>query len=434
MSQDPGNAPNMTADDSRRLERHDTRNFAAYVASHALSKLGDALVNPKTTLTWLSGLLGAPTWLAGMLVPIREAGSMLLQVLVADLVHRARQRRGLWILGAAVQALAVAGMAGVALWLEGLAAGLALLALVLVFALARSLSSVASKDLLGRCVARDRRGRANGWAASLAGLATLVVGGAGALWALEDLGLAGLAILLAMGALCWLVAAAVFTLLREPMAKLEAGAGTHAAHGRLRLLLEDRVLRRFVATRGLLLCSALSAPYYVMLAQRHLGDSARLLLLLIVLGGLAGLLAGPAWGRFADRSSRRVMQVGAWIAAGMGALVWGLARFAPDILGWTWLLPAAYFVLSLAHEGVRVGRKTWIVNIADGGRRIDYVAASNAAIGVLLLLAGGLGAALSMVSVEAVLLGLSLCGLAGALLGASLPEAGDGRARRRPGK
>lgn len=424
----------MSPHHERTHERHATRNIYAYVASHALSKLGDALVNPKTTLTWLSGLLGAPTWLTGLLVPIREAGSMLLQVLVAGIVHRARQRRGLWILGAIVQALAAAGMAGVALWLRGWAAGLALLALVLVFALARSLSSVASKDLLGRCIAPDRRGRANGWAASLAGLATLAIGGAGALWALDDLDAAGLAILLALGALCWLLAAAMFALLDEPAADVEEDATTRAARGRLRLLLEDRVLRRFVATRGLLLCSALSAPYYVMLAQRHLGDSARLLLLLIVLGGLAGLLAGPAWGRFADRSSRRVMQVAAWMAAGMGTLVWGLARFSPDTLGWAWLLPAAYFVLSLAHEGVRVGRKTWIVNIADDGQRIDYVAASNAAIGVLLLLAGGLGAALSMVSVEAVLLGLSLCGVAGALLGASLPDAGDGHGGGRPRK
>ena len=39
------------------------------------------MINPKTTLGWLGASLGVPTWMLGLIVPIREAGSLLLQLL-----------------------------------------------------------------------------------------------------------------------------------------------------------------------------------------------------------------------------------------------------------------------------------------------------------------------------------------------------------------
>lgn len=52
--------------------------------------------------------------------------------------------------------------------------------------------------------------------------------------------------------------------------------------------------------------------------------------------------------------------------------------------------PFLFFALSIAHSGVRLGRKTYLEDIAEGDQRTDYVAVSNTVIGVLLLLAGTL--------------------------------------------
>ena len=41
------------------------------------------------------------------------------------------------------------------------------------------------------------------------------------------------------------------------------------------------------------------------------------------------------------------------------------------MLASAWFLPLAYFVLSVAHQGVRVGRKTYVVNLA-GGNKYSY--------------------------------------------------------------
>lgn len=396
------------------------RNYLVYAASHGLTKLGDALMNPKTTLSWLGTALGAPTFLVALLVPIREAGSLLLQVVVAGWVDRLRRRKWAWVAGSAIQGLCVAAMAGVALGMQGLQAGLALLGLLALFSAARSVCSLSSKGVLGRSVAKAWRGRAGGWASAAAGVATLVVA-AGGLW-LGGEGLRPMAFVLFGAALAWGLAGLVFVGMREPADRADRDSGGRGL-GRLSLLREDRRLLRFVITRTLMLCSALSAPYYVMLAQRHLQEVGSSWLGFVLLAGLAGLLGGPLWGRLADRSSRMVMLCGVAIASVLGLLVFCLERWASSALAEWWLLPGAFFLLSLAHEGVRIGRKTWIVNIAEGQQRRDYVAVSNSAMGVMLLLVGGLAAALAEHSLSAVLLALTLLGGLGAVLTRALPEA-----------
>ena len=85
-------------------------------------------------------------------------------------------------------------------------------------------------------------------------------------------------------------------------------------------------------------------------------------------------------------------------------------------------MPVAYLVLSIAHAGIRIGRKTYLVDMAGGTKRTDYVAVSNTVIGVLLLVAGGISALASLLSVEAVLILLGLMGVAGTVLALSLKD------------
>lgn len=87
-----------------------------------------------------------------------------------------------------------------------------------------------------------------------------------------------------------------------------------------------------------------------------------------------------------------------------------------------WLYPAAFFLLSIAHAGVRLGRKTYLVDMAGGNKRTDYTAVSNTLIGLLLLATGGLTALLSLWSDIAVILVLGGMGLAGTLSATRLPE------------
>ena len=73
----------------------------------------------------------------------------------------------------------------------------------------------------------------------------------------------------------------------------------------------------------------------------------------------------------------------------------------PGLAGTIWLYPLIFFVLMVAHSGVRLGRKTYVVDLASGNRRTDYVAVSNSVIGVVLLLLGSMGAVAQAFSVAA---------------------------------
>jgi len=79
-------------------------------------------------------------------------------------------RKYVWSLGALLQALSMIGIGIVAWNMEGLNAGIAIIILIVLLSLARGLSSVAAKDVVGKTIPKTRRGALNGYSASLAGL------------------------------------------------------------------------------------------------------------------------------------------------------------------------------------------------------------------------------------------------------------------------
>ena len=411
----------VCADISEDACREQPGNFLRHVSALSLTKAADGLVDPKIVLAWLMAALGAPAALVGLLVPIREAGALLPQLFTAARIRAMARRKWAWAGASAVQGVAVLAMALVAVTLQGVAAGVAICAALAVLALARSVASVAYKDVLGKTVARGRRGTATGLAAALA---PVVVIGFAALLLLDVAGRMALVVgALAVGGLFWLVAAGIFAGLREEAGATEGGAnGIAAALGNLRYLRADPMLARFVLARGLLTSTALAPPYLVLLAAGAAGEALAELGALVLASALAGLVSGYVWGRLADRSSRLVM-----VATGvLGAAALGLALgfAAVGMAGALWALPAALFVLALAHQGVRVGRTTWLVDHAPGDLRGVYTAVANTVIGVVLLAGGVFGAVAGLYGVEATLGLFALMALGGAWVAHGLEEAG----------
>jgi len=402
--------------------RETPRSFVLLLASYFLTKLGDAVASPKTTLAWLTTALGAPAFVLGMLVPIRESGSLIPQLFIGGLIRRLPIRKWVWVAGSLVQSACIVGIGFVALTLEGTTAGWAIIGLITAFSLARGFCSVAAKDVLGKTIPKTRRGQLTGWSASAAGLLTIGVGATLILSVDADGNSLLLGGLIVGAGLLWILAAIIYSLIPEYPGETDGGRSATEALSKLNILVTDKPFRRFVITRALLMCSALSAPFYVALAQEQHGNSSALLGAFVVAAGLASLLSSPLWGRFADRSSKYVMVSAAIVTALTGLVTFGADRFFPALAGAAWFLPCTYFLLSIAHSGVRVGRKTYVVDLATGNQRTDYVAISNSVIGVALLLVGSVGALAPVITNAGVILLLSLMGLAGALLGKTLPD------------
>ncbi|MCC5806047.1 MAG: hypothetical protein JJU00_06925 [Opitutales bacterium] len=397
-------------------------NFFAYLAANACTKVGDAIANAKTTLPWALGAMGAPVALVGMLVPVRESGSLLPQLGIAVWVRRQSIRKTFWILGSLGQAASLALMALAVLTLEGRPGGIALLAALAAFSLCRGLASVASKDVLGKTIPKRRRGHLSGWTEAVAGV--LVVGVSLLLYFLSGEGSARLyAGLLGIAAVLWVAGAGLFTAIREFPGETDGGkSGLREAFGQITLLRDDKPFRRFVIVRSLLLCSALTAPFFIVLSRETHGDSMRMLALFILANGIASSLSAPLWGSFADRSSRRVMQAAAVLTATVAATAALSYHYLETLAAATAWYPFLFGVLGIAHAGVRLGRKTYLVDLGSGNKRTAYVAVSNTLIGVILLFTGLLTSLLAAWSPVGAILTLSALGLGGAFLAASLPE------------
>ncbi len=365
------------------------QNFTRHVVSLAATKTGDGLVDPKLVLSWLLTALGAPAYMIGLLVPLREAGALLPQLFIAATIRGLPQRKWVWAGGSLVQGLCLLGMAGAALTLDGAAAGGAILLLLAVFACARAACSVSYKDVLGKTVSKATRGTATGTASSIAAALVLAFGLLLSLGFL-DRSVATIAGALMVGAGLWLLAAAVFiTLAEQPGATEGGGDPITVARAQVALLWRDAQLARFIAARGLLTATALAPPYLLALAgesgARQLGQ----LGFFVVASALAGMLGGYVWGRLSDKSSRKVLMLSALVAAAMLAASALLGFAAPAWLQGGVLAPLLLFVLMIAYQGVRLGRSTHIVDMAARDDRAAYTALSNSIIG-LLLLAGGL--------------------------------------------
>jgi len=397
-------------------------NFLKLGASQTLTKLADELGSAKTVLPWLLTSLGAPSFWIGFLVPIRESASLLPQLVIASAVRKRPYRKPVWVLGSILQAMALAGMAMVALFVRGWVAGLAVVGLLVFFSLARGLVSVASKDVTGKTIPKTRRGRLTGFTTAVGGILTLAMGGILTMAVPGDPTPWLLAVILFGASALWLAAAGIFESIAEvPGATGGGGDALREAIDRLSLLRTDAPFRRFVTVRALLISTGLAAPFYVALARQHGGGGGGTLALFILASGLASALSSVFWGRYSDRTSRSVLVAAASVASSLGIAVFLLER-GGLVQRFTWIAPLAFFLLAVAHSGVRIGRKTYILDMASGTRRTDYVAVSNTVIGAVLLASGALGFLAPMVGPGGMLLILSIMGFAGVAGGRGLPE------------
>ncbi|MCA0939309.1 MFS transporter [Salipiger pacificus] len=392
--------------------RSEACNGLRHVGALSMTKLADGLLNPKLVLTWLAQALGVPAAVTGLLVPIREAGALLPQLLLAGAVRRSRQRKWIWVAGSVGQGLAAAGMAAVALTLQGVAAGLALCALLAGLALSRAAASVSYKDVLGKTVSKTRRGSITGTAGSVAAAGVLVFAMLLMSGAVQDVPPVAAAIGLA--AALWLGAAALFAMLEEE----DSDPEPNAAPVDLSPLREDPQFRRFIACRGALTVTSLAPPYLVLLEEN--GGALQKLGAMVLASALAGFVSSWVWGRMADRSACRVLVLSGFTGAGAMALA-----VVAALLGWTrpvWVTPLLLFALLISWQGVRQGRSTYLVDMAPEEGRASYAALANTLIGGLLLLTGALGGVLAIVGPVAALAGFAGLSLIGGVIAMGLHE------------
>lgn len=413
----------MCRDIDEKACREQPRNFFLHLFAALGNKLADELSSARLVLPWLFGVIGAPLWMVGLLVPIRESGALLPQLFVAGFIRLKPQRKWVWVVGGGLQALAALILALLALFSQGSIGGALVLVTLVALSLARGLSSIASKDVLGKTIAKGRRGNLMGWSGSVAGAVTLAAGGVLMLFE-ERPGELALAALLAVAALGWALNALCAARIKEAPGAVEGGENAWSSIKLgLRLLRDDRNFLHFNLSRSLLLASALALPYVALLGQQQSGSELGGLGVLIVVSGLAGMVASPFWGKRSDASSRQVLR-DTGLAAALCCLLGAAIAWLPGAWSTTvWPYALVYALLVIVHTGVRLGRKTYLVDMAGQDRRALYVALSNSVTGAMMLLVGGVtGLMAQWLGTTWLLVILALMALAAAASAMRLPE------------
>ncbi len=388
--------------------------------AHGMQSVGDQVINAKTVLPWLLASMGSASWVLALLVPVRESGSMLPQAALMGWLTAKRRRSSVWVMGSLFQGACVAVMAAIAAVGTGTWGGVGVVLSLAGMSLGRSLTSISSKDVMGRTITKGRRGRVNGLSTVVGGVVALTVGLAIRFAGPEELPGWVLVAMIAGGSLMWFLAAMVFTRVEEPDVEPRP-SGDPWFTTTMRLIRTDAKFRNFVVVRSLLLASALAPAFMVSLAVSRGSDALSGLGPYMIASGVAALVAGRISGWFADRSSRDAMTWSALAASIVLLVVVAVAQWGPDSLV-AWSMPVLFFLISVIHTQVRVARKTYVVDMAEGDQRTTYVAVANTAMGVLLLVIGAISGAIATFGDVPALLFLAGIGIAGTVMARQLPD------------
>lgn len=409
---------------SEEAYRETPRNFVLNLLNGTSTKLAEQLASPDLVLVWLLSALGAPVFFAGMLEPIRRGAASFPQLVVSGRMRAYAKRKWFWVGAGLVQAIALLIMLATALSLTGVWAGVVIVLALLGFSVASGVGSVAFKDVLGKTIPENKRGQLLGLRSSTGGGLTIaaglvlygVVSGTSQIWVFV--------VLLGVAAALWALAAALFWLIQEQPGETEEEEDTLSeARSGVELFREVPGFRQFIVSRGLLLSAELSVPYYALRAHQLTGVGEGFGLFIVALG-VAALTGSPIWGRISDRVSNRiVMALGGVVGAVAAALALSFGFF-PTSATSPLLFAFVFLVVGLARAGVRVGRKSYIVNAAPDDERPLYTAAANTIAGVLIFVFIGFGAVAQVVGIDATLATLLVFCLLGAASAWRMPEAG----------
>lgn len=391
------------------------RNFFSHLWISLGNKLADSLISPRLILPWLLSAMHAPLWVVSLLVPIREAGALLPQLIVASVLRVKKIRKWVWFNACVVLTLCGLALIMLAITGEGFWGAVLVLIALTILSLARGVTSITSKDVMAKTIDKESRGHLMGWSTSIAGGITLLAGVILVLLT-DQPGRPIVAGLLLLATLGWAVDIIFCARLVEPESEIEQELKEKSSLVRAwGLLKTDKQFLHFNISRSLLLSSALALPYIAILGRKHSGANLGSLGILVLISGIATMVASPFWGKYADHSSRNVMRDSGLVVAVICFAI-TLFGYLPETISCTvWPYAFAYGFVVIGETGIGIGRKTYIVNMGDGESRALYIALSNTITGILVLILGSILAALSSwTSLDVVLITLAF----GCIIGA----------------
>ncbi|MFQ3249658.1 MAG: hypothetical protein ACI9O6_001466 [Glaciecola sp.] len=398
------------------------------ILSLILTKLTDILLSAKTTLPTLLNAVGAPSWMLGLLVPLRESGSLLPQALMGAWLKNKSDRQKPWLFSMVLQSLFIAMMFLLPLLLfpymwniESVScaaiSGFIILASLSGLSLSRAMTSLTMKDIQGEHLRKGMRGNVVGIASTAAGVLSLVFATFSFFSSTMNE-----QILLVIAGGCLFAMCLSILILKNIETKVDADndsdENTTSIKDKVRSYIEtfSGDLAYFILVRSCFVHTALIAPFFIVWSLNAYPQNTLVSLSsFIIAQGSATIVSSYIWGKLSDYDARLTMQLGALIVFIICVLLLIVIHFdfAQSLPPISFIL--CYFVLSVGHEGARSGRKVYALDIKVGAQRTDFIGKANTSIGIVILLLGVFYSAISFAG-NFVLFSLMAVGLAFGLI------------------
>ena len=398
------------------------KNYVMNVLNGAASKLAEQVASAKLALPWLLSAMGAPAIFIGLLLPLRQTGTLLPQLAVAGYIRRYPIRKWFWVGSALIQVAMLMAIMAAAIALPLISASVCIVLSLLIFSMARGVGSVAFQDVTGKTIPKGKRGKMLAARSMIGGLLTIGVGLGLKAYFSPSANLQPALVLIGCGAVLWVIAALAFAAVKEEPGAVAGGRNAlREAIAGWRLMRQESWFFRYLMVRAALLSIELSGPFYILYVRHLFPEHTGMLGVIVIAAGLAAVISSPFWGRFADLSSRKVLMLGGAMGAitGISALLVGLL---PSMSGSNYIIALVFVLLGISEAGVLLGRKTYLIDRVDPQQRSTFVAFANSAIGLIALLFGALGIIAQAVGIKWLIGILVLLGASGSLLSYFLPE------------
>ncbi len=398
------------------------KNYVMNVLNGAASKLAEQVASAKLALPWLLSAMGAPAIFIGLLLPLRQTGTLLPQLAVAGYIRRYPIRKWFWVGSALIQVAMLMAIMAAAIALPLISASVCIVLSLLIFSMARGVGSVAFQDVTGKTIPKGKRGKMLAARSMIGGLLTIGVGLGLKAYFSPSANLQPALVLIGCGAVLWVIAALAFAAVKEEPGAVAGGRNAlREAIAGWRLMRQESWFFRYLIVRAALLSIELSGPFYILYVRHLFPEHTGMLGVIVIAAGLAAVISSPFWGRFADLSSRKVLMLGGAMGAitGISALLVGLL---PSMSGSNYIIALVFVLLGISEAGVLLGRKTYLIDRVDPQQRSTFVAFANSAIGLIALLFGALGIIAQAAGIKWLIGILVLLGASGSLLSYFLPE------------
>lgn len=361
-------------------------NYLKNTLSGFCSKLAEQLVSPGVTLPWILSILGASSVFTGLLVPLKNAGSLLPQLIVSAKIRGFQKRKYFWAFAAFFQSAMVFCMILAFLFFDGNLAALLITLSLFLFSIASGVGSVSFKDVMAKTIPKGKRGQLLAARATGGGILTLIAGLGMYFYLNTESSETSLIILISCSAVLWFGAGYFFLIINEAKGANQGGRSPiNEIKKGWELLKENQNLRNFIISRALLMAIPLAQPFLIVYGKNVTGANLSGLGLLVLASGIAGFISSPFWGKFADNSSRKMMMV----VAGLGILnilsVLGFDLLS-NSLKTIYLFAPFILTNMMIHSGARLSRKTWLTDFAPEDERPLYISLANTCIGIFTLM------------------------------------------------